>query len=363
MNVAMISPYAAAGAAADGVARSTERLVAALEQLGVRATVIAPAKVGDVMPQHVVVVPRDDRFGLAGGFRAWSVRVHSVLDQLQPALVHGMGLVAPGVAATTWKRSRAVVTAHGNPAWDAFGLYTGPSLRARQALADRLVRRVINAADVVVSVNPDWRVNMPCRPRNFAYIPNIVSDEFRKPRTTTDGCVVLFCGGERPVKGFALLREAWLHVLRRVPEAELIVVGAAGAPPLRRVRFVERADEAAMSRLMRSADVLAVPSVFEVSPVVIAEAWTAGLPVVATAVGGIPAFAGDAVEFVKERTPEGFAASLVSVLHDKVRAGSLAERGHGQSTGFTAHAVAVSHACMYHDLLVPPANASGTRRH
>jgi glycosyltransferase involved in cell wall biosynthesis len=74
------------------------------------------------------------------------------------------------------------------------------------------------------------------------------------------------------------------------------------------------------------ADVLALPSHSEGSPNVLLEAMAAGLPVVATAVGGVPEIAvgNESALLVPPRDPEAFAGALNRVLTDATLARALA---------------------------------------
>ncbi|HEY8201295.1 MAG TPA: glycosyltransferase [Actinomycetota bacterium] len=68
--------------------------------------------------------------------------------------------------------------------------------------------------------------------------------------------------------------------------------------------------------LVAAADVVCMPSRWEGSPLALHEAMSAGRPVVATAVGGIPALAGDAAVLVPPDDPPALAAALRRVLGD-----------------------------------------------
>lgn len=152
-----------------------------------------------------------------------------------------------------------------------------------------------------------------------------------------DANVALFLGRLVEDKGADALVEAAL----RLPDWVVLIAGdgperarlahrLASAPPsLRtRVRLVGRADAARRRALLAAADVLVLPSRREGAPQAIAEAQAAGLPVVATAVGGVPALVGDAGLLVPPPTARplatdaAFVAALVAAL-ERVRDPSL----------------------------------------
>jgi glycosyltransferase involved in cell wall biosynthesis len=106
----------------------------------------------------------------------------------------------------------------------------------------------------------------------------------------------------RREKGHDVLVDAAPHVLRRFPDARFDIVGEGPEmdPLLRRVRergvahaftFFGHRDDVA-ERLAAS-DIFVLPSRSEASPNALLEAMAAGLPVVASAVGGIPELVDD----------------------------------------------------------------------
>ncbi|HEX6788039.1 MAG TPA: glycosyltransferase, partial [Gaiellaceae bacterium] len=101
---------------------------------------------------------------------------------------------------------------------------------------------------------------------------------------------------------------------------------------------------------MSRASVLVIASEFEVSPIVLAEAWAVGLPVVAAAVGGIPALATDAALLV-ERDADALARGLITVLTSPEHAAALTAEGKRRAEQHRAAAVAAAHVALYNDLL------------
>jgi len=112
-----------------------------------------------------------------------------------------------------------------------------------------------------------------------------------------EGLLVGVIARLQPEKGVADFLKAAVHVSKISPQVRFLVVGDG---PLReellalakrigvekRVRFLgHRTDAWALVGLM---EVLVVPSVTEGSPLIVLEAMAAGVPVVASAVGGIP---------------------------------------------------------------------------
>jgi glycosyltransferase involved in cell wall biosynthesis len=78
-----------------------------------------------------------------------------------------------------------------------------------------------------------------------------------------------------------------------------------------------------------AADIFCLPSRHEPFGIVILEAWAAGLPVVASAVGGIPTFTQDGVDIIHAdpEDPRSFAEAIDSLLVDRNMARRIAENG------------------------------------
>ena len=150
--------------------------------------------------------------------------------------------------------------------------------------------------------------------------------------------VILSVGRLSREKGHLELVEA-LGVLRRRlnPESglKLVIVGegpervrlerkASAVGVADQIVFAGQTDDVRPFYAM--ADVLALPSNSEGSPLVLREAMAAGLPVVATRVGGVPeiAVAGESALLVAPRDPAGMAAALDRVLSDEGLARGLA---------------------------------------
>ena len=101
------------------------------------------------------------------------------------------------------------------------------------------------------------------------------------------------------------------------------------------------------------ADVLALPSHSEGSPNVLLEAMAAGLPVVATAVGGVPEIVAheESALLVGPRDPEALAAAVGRMLRDEPLARRLSERAAALiAESYTPDAYARSVAGLYREV-------------
>jgi glycosyltransferase involved in cell wall biosynthesis len=143
-----------------------------------------------------------------------------------------------------------------------------------------------------------------------------------------DAMVVGVVGGITPKKGHGTLVAAAPRVAASIPSVRFAFVGIesdGGAVRAEvhameledRVRFLGYRSNA--SRLMRAFDLVCLPSLFEGMPVAMLEAMAIGVPVVATAVGGVPEVAngGRAAMIVPPRDPTALSDALAQVLSDE----------------------------------------------
>jgi len=139
---------------------------------------------------------------------------------------------------------------------------------------------------------------------------------------------------------------AFAQVRRVHPAATLTVAGYGSQEGrLRRlaqelgpagVRFVGRVEPERMPALYAAADVFVNASVVDNQPVSVLEAFAAGLPVISTATGDIPAMAGDgeAALLVPQRDPAALAAAVLRLLAQPELALRLARRGREEAARF-----------------------------
>jgi D-inositol-3-phosphate glycosyltransferase len=163
-----------------------------------------------------------------------------------------------------------------------------------------------------------------------------------------DAPILMLVGRIQPLKGLDVAVRA-LHHLRR-SDARLVVVGGASGPAstrylaevealahdlrvARQLRFVPPQPHHLLSTYYRAADVVLVPSRSESFGLVALEAAACGVPVVASAVGGLRTLVdhGHTGFLVEGRLPEVFAAYTAEILENPALAAELernaAERG------------------------------------
>jgi glycosyltransferase involved in cell wall biosynthesis len=365
VRVAMLASFPVPGEnPAGGPQVAVGRLVQELLKRDVEVIIVAPdpLRTGRGMVEldgggTLVTVPTSERWNLARSLRPWRRGARNAVERLGADILHGQSLIPGGIAAAGIDGRPRVVTARGNMRADTLARYhgLGAAIRARQR--DRLARMAVEHTDVIVGVNPEWAVNLPQRPKRFVYIPNIVDAEFFDRKRTPEPGRVLFAGGTRQIKGWSLLAEAWPRVVESIPDVTLNAVGwpsgevPSGIPTeLRQTVVVDSAlSSSELADRMGRAAVLVIPSEFEVSPIVLAEAWAMGLPVVAARVGGVPALATGAAVLV-ERDVEALCKGLLAALSGGEAIDRLVEEGRRRADAHRAGAVATAHIALYEEL-------------
>lgn len=232
-----------------------------------------------------------------------------------------------------------------------------------------LLRRADALTAVSTTVAARVRELAGAEPARLCVIPNGVDDEFwgamaqgrspRAPRT------VISVGRLDPVKGHDILLRAFAQVLEHVPGARLVIVGDGGyRPVLERlaaelgvddsVEFTGDLDAGAVRDRLADAGVFVLPSRSEGLPLALIEAMAAGLPAVATAVGGVPEIVTPGTGLlVQPEDPVRLASTLSHVLLDGEAGAELAKQARPRAREFSARAA----DAQYEDVLVRAARA------
>ena len=287
-----------------------ERYVAAIAQaLGDEALLVHPGvEELERLGVRTVVLERPTVRGLAALLREARPRVAHVTDVWPQAVV----------AARLARVSRVLVTHH------------TPELPRRDNLAGRAWLRLGWALRPEVIYTSAADAERDGRRPSHVVPLGIDLDRFAsgKPALPKDGPLVGNVARLAPQKGHATLVEA----ARLVPGARFAIVGdgelraelerrAEGLP----VQLLGARDD--VPDLLASFDVFAFPSLYEGLCVAVIEAQAAGVPVVATPVGGIreTVVDGETGLLVPPRDPEALAAAIRRLLDDPALARRLAE--------------------------------------
>jgi len=354
------------GTTAGGTARHVWMLAAGCAARGVRAEVFGPRE-----PEHpaggvgVGFTPVDigPRPRLPGDLRTIA-RLRRLLGAWRPDVVHAHGLRAGALAALATALTRPtahdarpalIVTVHNAP--------PGPGMTG--AVYRVLEKIVARGAATVLCVSADLEQRMRAagaRRVGRAMVPALPAEADVSAETSAairaefgvapGQALVLGAGRLAPQKGFDLLLEAAATWGDLRPAPRLVIAGdgpLAGALRSRAAslglvaRFTgHRCDVPA---LLAAADVFVLPGRWEGQSLVLQEAMRAGVPVVATRVGGNAEVTGpDAALLVPPGDPQALGAAVRSVLGDPALAGRLGRAATRRSRDLASPAEAVDAA-------------------
>ncbi|MFD5467936.1 glycosyltransferase family 4 protein [Kitasatospora sp. NPDC127059] len=174
-----------------------------------------------------------------------------------------------------------------------------------------------------------------------------------------DRPLVLAVGRLVPQKAFGLLLDATGELSGLDPEPLVLLAGdGPEAGPLRERVAAEKLPVRLLGYrtdvpdLLAAADVVVVSSRWEARSLVVQEAMRAGLPVVATAVGGIPELVGDAAVLVPPGDPVALGRAVRELLADPARRERLVAAGRQQAETWPDEAATVAQVLSTYDELV-----------
>jgi len=276
------------------------------------------------------ISPKDDLIALAA--------LRRLMRQMQPDVVHThtakAGLLGRLAAASTGVPT-IVHTFHGHTFWGYFG-------PAKTRFFIHLERLMARFSKVILTISERLRQDLICfriaPPDRIRVVPlglelahfsesESLRGAFRRELgISTDSPLVGIIGRLVPIKNHALFLEAARRVVGDLPDVHFVIVGdgecrdelEALADQLglaRRVSFTGwRRD---LPTIYADLDALVVSSHNEGTPVSVIEGMAAGVPVVATAVGGVPDLLRDGL--LGALMPSGDAHALADAIGAAVR--------------------------------------------
>jgi glycosyltransferase involved in cell wall biosynthesis len=226
--------------------------------------------------------------------------------------------------------------------WDYFGFEMAKLARYHQARfvitpamhpgswgSDRIDARLYRQADHVICFTKSeggflQQLGVPNEKISVSYLPPTCRSDgdgvrFRKSAGIDSQLCVLFLGRRDDGKGYPALLKAWSLVLRAVPDAVLVLAGAAGEQyrdllaeiPTSSVLDLGLPDEIAKADAIAGCDIFCLPSAHESFGIVYVDAWSYGKPVIC---GTAPACR----EFIQDGKTGLWANQVPEELADKL---------------------------------------------
>ncbi len=122
----------------------------------------------------------------------------------------------------------------------------------------------------------------------------------------------------------------------------------AGGTPVELTGYV---DDARLDALIRGAELLVHPSLYEGFGLVVLEAMARGTPVLAASATALPETGGDAAHYFDPADPGDLRRQLAALLGDEALRGRLAQRGRQRAAAFSWARTARETAAVYRELL------------
>jgi glycosyltransferase involved in cell wall biosynthesis len=281
------------------------------------------------------------------------VTLPRLLRRRRPALVH-----APNCFLPLRRPCPGVVTVHDlafEDHRDDFSRRTGWKYRTITRRAARSAERVICVShftrdDVCARYGVD-----PERTRVVPIAPALPAGGANPPA----GRYLLYAGDLRPKKNLLALVRAWRRLRGEGLEQRLVLAGrdfgvgddlraAAGPEPLELPGFV---DDEALDALMRGADALVHPSLYEGFGMAVVEAMVRGCPTILARATALPETGGDAAEYFEPHEEADIARAIRAVLNDPARRNELIARGEARAAELSWKRTAAATVEVYRELL------------
>lgn len=275
------------------------------------------------------------------------------LFRTRPAVVHATNCFLP-----LRRPCPGVVTIH-DLAFEVYPEDFAPRTRAKYR---SLTPRAARSAERVIVPSEYTRDDLVDRygipPEKVRVIPEAPALP-RGTATPPEGTYVLAVGDLRAKKNLGSLVRAWLALRAEGLDHRLVLAGGdagegarlralAGDAPLEITGYV---DDARLDALMRGAEVLVHPSLYEGFGLVVVEAMARGCPVIAASSTSLPEAGGDAALYVDELEPLQIAAAIRLVIDDPVRREGMIAAGRARAAELSWERAAGATASVYRELL------------
>ncbi|MFH8797367.1 glycosyltransferase family 4 protein [Streptomyces sp. NPDC017941] len=354
------------GGGSAGSSAHVRSLATGLTARGVRVTVCAPSEADEAYDfagtgaHHVPVPRRGDPVSLAA--------LRTACADADLVHAHGLHAALRATLALAGRRVPLVVT------WHTRAHAAGTRAHVLRALE----RRVARAATVVLGTSSDLVDRARGRGARDARLAPVAlpaqrqdpdaDAEPRGPRHkaradlgAVDRPLLLAVGSLDAHRGYDVLLDAAHAWCGLEPQPLLVVAGEGAERAALQARIEAEGLPACLvgrrediPELLAAADLVVLASQWESRSLIAQEALHARVPLVATAVGGIPELVGDAAELVPYGDAQALAGAVIRLLADDVRRQELRDRGAAQAATWPTEDETVAQVLRVYDELTQP---------
>ena len=194
----------------------------------------------------------------------------------------------------------------------------------------------------------------------MGYIYNPISvSEFKLSEKCGDTFEFVALGRLSEVKNYPLMINAFKKVLSVHDNIHLSI---AGVGPLdealkklvsdlnleKKISFLGNVED--VPQLLKNSNALLLSSFSEACPMVVIEAMAAGLPIIATKVGGVPELVYDNGFLVESGDVKGFAASMVKLIEDNDLFRNMSQKSYMYASRYDKDTISKEYEDQYYDL-------------
>jgi len=283
------------------------------------------------------------------------LKIWSVIREYKPSVLHTHCFKA-GVLGRLASRLTGCKAVVHSPHGHVFYSYLSPERTDYFVKVERFASKYCDRVLPLTDTEAEDYVRLKVAPREkMRTVPmGIYLGRFKKPnkaraevretlRIPADAPVVGWIGRLDLIKDCNTFISSYEHVAKEIPEVRYLIVGNGEE----RSALLQRAEAIGVKKiimtgrrtdvpdLLGAMDALAVTSLNEGLGRVIVEAMSAGVPVAATAVGGVPDIIGGAGVMVPPREPEAMAAVLLKILKHKKFREELIEKGKARAERYS----------------------------
>jgi glycosyltransferase involved in cell wall biosynthesis len=288
-------------------------------------------------------------------------------------VLHCHGIYPPAWLAALSKKVvpvPVVITSHGGDVYEQNVRLAKPAIKQR-------VQEALAHADSLVAISrftKEGFLRLCPQPKQLVTIPNGVDrtayvQPVERPSGLADDIVAgnyaVFLGRMVARKGIDVLLRAWPQLPQRTPGVDLVLMGdgeekvplqqlAAQLGISSRVRFLGKTLGPTKTFVLQSARCVVVPSIrWEAFGLIVLEAFSAGVPVVASRLPGLEDLVspGHTGELVEPGCESSLAGALERMMSNPEKSREMGAKGRAFSTNYDWRSIARQHLELYTELI------------